>query len=98
VWLLLAVLFSDTTFVDLFNNETEFAIFLTLTSPFGGTSAAPAFTNFVFPRCKAGGATKDDVEKGITLTFPFTALEQTAGGTGTANLDTTISVQDSAFV
>jgi hypothetical protein len=53
---------------------------------------------FTFPRAKMGGATKDDGEKGLVLTMPFTALEQDAGGTGQTAFDTTIMIQDSAYV
>ena len=90
----ITVLFQDATFRDFFNNETEFAITVALTA--NNTANSP-FTCFNFPRVKAGGASKDDQEKGLSLTMPFTALEQINGGTGIANLDTTISIQDSAF-
>jgi hypothetical protein len=91
------VLFQDATFRDYFNLETEVQMVVALTSTSGATSAAPAFTCFNLPRVKFGGATKDDTEKGLTLTLPFTALEQTNGGAALSSLDTTISIQDSAF-
>jgi hypothetical protein len=91
----ITVLFQDATFRDYFNLETEFSIFVALTA--NNTANAP-FTAFQFPRVKAGGASKDDQEKGLSLTMPFTALEQVAAGGATFNaLDTTFSMQDSAF-
>ena len=90
----LTVLFTDAVFRDYFVNETEVAITVVLSS---GTSATSGFTAFTFPRCKAGGASKDDGEKGLTLTMPFTALENTAGGTGTNSVASTFVVQDSAY-
>lgn len=91
----MTILFQDATFRNLFVNETEFGMTVALTA--NNTQASP-FTAFNFPRCKAGGATKDDTEKGLILTMPFTALEQTTGTpTSTVDLDTTISIQDSAF-
>lgn len=92
----LTVLFADTTIVDLFVNETEFPVTLILTNSAGATTAAPNFTCFHMPRCKSGGATKDDGEKQITLTFPFTALEPTALQAGAID-DATLTIQDSAF-
>jgi hypothetical protein len=52
------------------------------------------------PRVKVGGAGKDDGEKGIVQTMPFTALFDTGAGadkgaTATDSLATTLSIQDS---
>jgi hypothetical protein len=91
----MTILFQDATMRNLFINETEFAMAVALTA--NNTANSP-FTAFCFPRCKAGGATKDDNEKGLALTMPFTALEQTGGSaTTTVWLDTSISIMDSAF-
>ena len=86
--------FDDATFRDIFLNETEVAMTVVLT---GSNAANADFVSFTMSRVKFGGATKDDGEKGITLTVPFTALENTNGGAALANLQTTISVQDSLF-
>lgn len=91
----MTVLFQNATYRDYFLNETEIQVVLLMTS--GGTPSQPGFTAFNLPRVKFGGADKDDQEKGLTLTVPFTALEQINGGAGTTFLDTTISIQDSAF-
>jgi hypothetical protein len=53
---------------------------------------------FVLPRIKLGGASKNDGESGIVQTIPFTALFNSAGGSGTTTEQTTIVVQDSAAV
>lgn len=87
----MTVLFQDNVIRDYFVNETEVSLMVALTA--NNTVNAP-FTSFVFPRIKAGGAAKDDQEKGLTLTMPFTALENT--GIAAANLST-LAIQDSAF-
>lgn len=85
--------FEDVTMRDAFINETEIALHLLLTT---GSEANASFLNFVLPRLKLSGATKDDGEKGLIQTIPFTALLNTAGGTGLDTEKTTIIVQDSA--
>lgn len=89
------VLFADAVARDIFVNETEVAILAVFTTD---NTATSGFTSFVFPRVKLGGASKDDGEKGLVMTMPFTALEKTSGGTGTDSFQTTIMIQDSAFV
>lgn len=84
--------FVDATLRDYFLNETEVAIYGAFTT---GSSATADFLSFVLPRIKVGGATKDDGEKGIIATFPFTALYNSSGGTGTASEASTIVIQDS---
>lgn len=85
--------FEDVTMRDAFINETEIALYLLLTT---GSEANANFLNFALPRLKLSGATKDDGEKGLIQTIPFTALLNTAGGTGLDTEKTTISIQDSA--
>lgn len=85
--------FEDVTMRDAFINETEIALHLLLTT---GSEANAHFLNFVLPRLKLSGAAKDDGEKGLIQTIPFTALLNTAGGTGLDTEKTTIIVQDSA--
>lgn len=90
-----AILFQDSTIKDLFVNETEFLTILSLQNSSAGNAG---FTSWVMPRCKLLTATKDDNEKGLTLTANYVALEQTAGATsGNIWLPTSISIQDSAF-
>jgi hypothetical protein len=84
--------FDDTTFRDVFLNETETSIACAFTSD---NTAAADFVSFVLPRVKFGGASKDDGEKGIVQTIPFQALFNSAGGTGTSSERTTLVVQDS---
>jgi hypothetical protein len=50
----------------------------------------------MLPNVKLGGATKSDGEQGLILTCPFTALYNSAGGTGIATEATTIAIQDTA--
>lgn len=87
------VLFQNATYRDMFINETEAAIAVALTATNAPNSG---FTSFVMSRVKFGGATKDDGTAGLTLTVPFTALENVSGSA--VDLATTISMQDSAFV
>lgn len=84
--------FENATMRDIFVNETETSLFAAFT-----TSNLPGadFVAIAMSRIKTGGATKDDGEKGLVMTVPFTALLNTAGGAAVANLATTISIQDS---
>jgi len=84
--------FENASLRDLFLNETEAAIIGVFTTSSANTAD---FMSFVFPRIKAGGASKDDGEKGIIQTIPFTALLNTTGGTALSSHATTISIQDS---
>jgi hypothetical protein len=88
------VLFQDGTFRDYFLNETEVSLIAVFTT---ANTANADFFGVTMSRLKFGGASKDDGEKGLTLTMPFTALMNTAGGAAIANLDTTISFQDSTL-
>ena len=92
----MTVFFEDATFRDYFLNETEVSINCVFTT---GTGATADFIAFTMPRVKVGGASKDDGEKGLVQTMPFTALFNTAGDDGTTNtvtsLATTLSIQDS---
>ena len=87
--------FDSATMRDLFINETEAAINAVFTT---ANTATADFIGITMSRVKVGGASKDDGEKEIIQTLPFTALLDTAGGTATTEdtLKTTISIQDSA--
>lgn len=90
------VLFQDATLRDYFISESEVAIVAVFTS---SSVAMPGFTAFVMSRVKFSGASRDDSDKGLVMTMPFQALENTTtGGAALANLQTTLSIQDSAFV
>lgn len=87
------VYFQDNVLRDAFLNETEVAISVVLAATSLPNSACVAIN---MSRVKFGGATKDDGEKGLILTMPYTALENISGSL--VDLPTTISIQDSAFV
>lgn len=85
--------FQDATYRDAFLNETEFSVTFVLST---GSSNTADFLSFTLPRCKFSGTSKSDGGTGgITLTCPFTALIQTAGGAGTTSEASTIVIQDS---
>lgn len=86
-------LFDAATLRDYFINETEISIFAILpVSPAAGAD----FIGITLPRVKVGGADKDDGDKSLVRTLPFTALYNSAGGAGISSEQTTISIQDSA--
>lgn len=91
----ITVLFSDATMRDYFKNETEVSIVAAFTTD---NTANAGVVSHVFPRVKLNAAGKDDGVKGLTLTMPFKALENVAGGTGTATIATSYWTQDSAFI
>lgn len=83
--------FTDATLRDLFVNETETSLIVTLTTD---NTAAADVIGFTLPRIKVGGAAKNDGTGGLVQTFPFQALINNAGGAGTASEQTTIVLQD----
>lgn len=83
--------FEDATLRDAFLNESELKFVVAMSCD---STATSDFITFNLPRIKVGGASKNDGEKGIVQTFPFTALYN-ASGTDTDV--TTIAVQDSAM-
>jgi hypothetical protein len=89
------VLFTDNIVRDYFLNETEVSIMAVFTTD---NTATSGFFGVTFPRVKMGGAAKDDGEKGLVMTMPFVALENVNGGLSTTSLQTTVVIQDSAFV
>jgi hypothetical protein len=88
----MSVLFTDATMRDYFIAESEVSIAAAFV---GGNTPAADFIAFAMPRVKLGSAEKDDGEKGLTMTVKFTALENTAGGTGTATANSVITIMDS---
>lgn len=87
--------FESATLRDLFINETLASINCVFTT---ANTAAADFVAFSFPSVKLGGAKKDDGDKGLIQTLPFTALLNSTGGTATtlSTLKTTLTIQDSA--
>lgn len=84
--------FESTTLRDVFLNETEIDIIGVFTAD---NTAASDFVSFVMPRVKLGGHDKSDGIGASTVTMPFTALLNTAGGSGIATEKTTLLIQDS---
>jgi hypothetical protein len=89
------VLFTDATIRDYFVNEVEVSLYAAFTA---SNAANADFVAISLPRVKMGGAGKDDGEKGLVLTAPFTALECIAGGSGQTNFQTVMAIQDSQYV
>ncbi len=89
----MTVLFQDAIMRDHFINETEISVIATFLD--GSTADAESMT-FIMTRVKVGGATKDDGEKALVLTVPFTALEETSGAAD--KFATTLTIQDSSYV
>lgn len=84
--------FDSTTLRDVFLNETEIDIVGVFTAD---NTAAADFVSFVIPRIKLGGHDKSDGIGATTVTMPFQALLNSAGGTGIATEKTTLLIQDS---
>jgi hypothetical protein len=84
--------FENATMRDAFLNETQIGLSFV---GYTGSSATSDFIAISVPAIKLSGATKSDGEQGITLTCPFQAIYNSAGGTAAATEATTIWVQDS---
>jgi hypothetical protein len=85
-------LFESATLRDYFIDETEVALSVALSA---SNAAAADFQAWSFPRIKVGGADKDDGEKNLIQTFPFTALYNSSGGAAATTEQSTLAVQDS---
>jgi hypothetical protein len=88
----LTVYLQDTAQTVLYEAGTKFGIVLVVAE---SSDAAAKFVSFSMSACKYTGDSKDDGEKGIIQTMPFTAELNSAGGTSLANDKTIISIQDS---
>lgn len=84
--------FENATLRDLFLNETEASLAVALTE---NNLAASNFVTFALPRIKVLDAAKPDNDGELVQTFPFSALENLAGGTGTTSEASSIVIQDS---
>lgn len=86
----MSIYFQDTTWRDVFYKEQEASLIAVFTSNSVG-DASTKFMTVVMPRIKTGGASKDDGDKALILTVPFTALL----GDGTGGFEaTTLQIQD----
>lgn len=86
----LSIYFQDTVWRDVFYKEQEASLIAVFTSNSIGDSSTK-FMSMVMPRIKTGGASKDDGDKGLIMTVPFTALL----GDGTNGFEaTTLQIQD----
>jgi len=95
----MSVFFADSAFKNYFKNETEISIVGAFTT---SNAKDSPFLAFSFPRVKVGGSSKDDGEKGLVQTVPFTALLNSTGGpatgaTATSKFKTTMAIQDSTI-
>jgi predicted hydrocarbon binding protein len=88
----LTVYLQDTAMTVLYEAGTKFGIVLVVAE---SSDAAAKFVSFSMSACKYTGDSKDDGEKGIIQTMPFTAELNSAGGAALANDKTIISIQDS---
>ena len=88
----LTILFEDATYTNMFADETEASVSIALTTD---NTATADFIAFTMPRIKVGGSSKDDGQKGIVQTLPFTALLDGTGGSGTDSEKSTLVIQDS---
>lgn len=84
--------FPDAQLRDYFINETQVSIFGAFAT---AESAASDFVSFAMPLAKFNAADKDDGDKSIVRTLPFTADYNAAGGTGVSTEQTSIYIQDS---
>jgi hypothetical protein len=84
--------FEDGVLPAAFFSETELGLQVALTT---SNDANAEFMAFSMSRVKLGGADKNDSDGGVVRTYNFTALLNSAGGSGTANEASTIAIQDS---
>jgi hypothetical protein len=90
----LTAFFENASLRDAFQNESEVSLHMMLTT---SNDANADFVSFTLPRIKLGGASKNDNERGLIQSIPFTALENTNGATNFMDAST-IVVQDSLAV
>jgi hypothetical protein len=82
--------FDSVTLRDAFFNESEVSVVVALAAT---TAKNTDFIAFTLPRVKFSGADRDDVQTGLKVTLPFTAIKNEVTGTGLEV--TTIQIQDS---
>lgn len=84
--------FQNSDFSTLYDAATQFGIVIVCAA---SDTATAHFMSFNMQGCKFSGDTKDDGEKGIVQTIPFTAQIYASGSATTARDHTIISIQDS---
>jgi hypothetical protein len=84
--------FQDSTMVDAYVAGTAVAINV---ATFASTAAASDFMCFSLPACIIGNTKPTDGQGSLSISAPFTAIDNTAGGTGTDSEATNIWFQDS---
>lgn len=87
------ILFDSVAQRDKFINESVVSLIAVLTT---GNSVTADFISIAMTNVKFGDASKDDGEKGLVMTLPFIASEDTSGVVG--NAATTLRIQESLFV
>lgn len=87
--------YQDATLSTLFDNATQINLIAVIED---NSSAASDFVSFSLSNITLDGDGKDDGDKAIVRTYPFTARINMAGGLALANDQTIISVQDSLAV
>lgn len=86
------VYFQDAVFRDLFNNETEFSLVVSLAT---SGSATSDFISITIPRVKSKSFTLTDGDSGLSATMDWVGLLNSVGGVGTSSDLTSISMTDS---
>lgn len=84
--------YQDGTLSTLFDNATQIGLVTVITD---NSTASSEFVTFSLSNITLDGDSKDDGDKAIIRTYPFTARINMAGGAALANDQTIISVQDS---
>ena len=87
--------YQDATLSTLFDNATQINLIAVIED---NSSAASEFVSFSLSNITLDGDGKDNGDKAIVRTYPFTARINMAGGLALANDQTIISVQDSLAV
>lgn len=85
--------FEGGTIPNLFINETATSIVSALTA---GSAAAADFVTLALTNVKLNSSTPDDAETGLTRTYSFVSIYNSAGGAALANTATSIQIHDSA--
>ena len=88
-------LYQDATLSTLFDNATQVNLIAVIED---NSTASSDFVSFSLSNVTLDGDGKDDGDKAIVRTYPFTARINMAGGIALANDQTIISVQDSLAV
>jgi len=86
--------YEDGSLRDNFIDEDEIAINIKLDATSADNTECLIFD---IPRIKLSGSSKDDGEKGLIQTVPFTGLLNSDGGDGISTEETTISIQDTTL-